>query len=343
MEIRTVEPPGDSEWDGYVRAHPDGTLFHESAWTASVLETYRHRPILLAAFRDGRISGVLPLYHVRSLVFGSRLVSPAFGVYGGVLADDDVVARALAAAAREAAADAGAEYVELRSRKPRFPHEPVKDLYYVFRIPLAASVDATLAKLSKKMRQDLRRSDNRGFRFEEQGVPTADFYELYLHTLRWHGTPPFPMRWFDALRANLGDRCIVLAAYDPQGGRRVGASMLFRDRDALLPYYTGVPRRFYKFRVTVALHARMVRMGVERGSRFLDLGRSKVGTGAYDAKTHWGVDPEPLGYQYLLPEGASIPDLSPNNPKYQPLIALWRRLPIAATRILGPPLNASLA
>lgn len=343
MEIRSVLPPGDAAWDAYVRSHPDGTLFHESAWTCSVTEAYRHAPLLLAAWRGSRIAGVLPLFHVKSWLFGSRLVSPAFGIYGGILADDPDIAVALATAARDAAAERGAKYVELRSRRALFAHEPVKDLYWTFRIPVAKTFEATLAAFPKKVRQDLRRLDQKGFRFEEQNVPTRSFYELYLHTLRWHGTPPFPMRWFEALRRNFGDRCIVLAGYEPERGRRAGASMLFRDRDSLIPYYSGVPREFYKQRAVVAMHAKMLRMASDAGLSVLDLGRSKAGTGAYDAKTHWGFEPEPLGYQFLLPEGARVPDLSPANPKFQPLIAIWKRLPLAATRVLGPPLNASLA
>lgn len=342
MEIRSVDAPGNEAWDEYVRAHAEGTLFHETAWTASVMEAYKHEPLLLAAFRGSRIAGVLPIFHVKSWLFGSRFVSPAFGVYGGILADDMDVATALATAAREEAEERGAKYVELRSRTALFPKEPVKDLYWTFRIPMQKTFDATLATFSKKMRQDLRRSDNKGFRFEES-VPLEAFYDLYLHTLKWHGTPPFPLKWFEALQRNLGDRCVMLAGYDPEGGKRVGASMLFVDRNSLMPYYTGVPREFYKLRATVAMHAKMVHMAVDRGLGVLDLGRSKAGTGAFDAKTHWGIEPQKLGYQYLLPEGALVPDLSPANPKFQPLIALWKRLPLAATRVLGPPLNASLA
>lgn len=345
MEIRTVTPPAHEEWDAYVRQQPEGSIFHESGWTRSVMEAYpRHTPLLLEARREGRIAGVLPLFHVKSLLFGSRMVSPAFGTYGGILADDTDVAQALATAARDAAIERGVKYVELRSRTPVFPELPTKNLYWAFRIPMAETVEATLAGLSKKMRQDLRRSENKGFRFQDKGVATEEFYRLYLHTLRYHGTPPFPLRWFEALRRNFGERCLVLGVNEAdEAGRRLGASMLFWDRDSLVPYYTGVPREFYKLRVTVALHARMVRLAVEGKRKFLDLGRSKAGTGAFDAKTHWGIDPEKLGYQYLMPEGSPMPNLSPANPKFQPLIAVWKRLPLAATRLLGPPINAQLA
>lgn len=341
MEIRTLSGPGDSATDAYVRQHPEGTLFHETGWTQSVIEAYSHDARMLVA-RDGdRITGVLPLVHVKSRLFGSRLVSNAFSVYGGIVADDSVTAAALAGAARDVAREVGADYVELKNRKPALEGLPCKDLYVTFRIPIEKTFDASLKAFSKKMRQDLRRSEGRAFTCVERGVDLKTFYSLYLHTLRHHGTPPFPLRWFEALRANIGDRCLTLGI--GTGGRFVGASMMFLDRGSLMPFYTGVPRRFYKMRTTVALHSRMVRMAVERGCSVLDLGRSKRGTGAFDAKTHWGIEPESLGYQYLMAPGAEIPNLSPTNPKMKPLIAAWKLLPIAATRLIGPPLNASLA
>ncbi len=342
MEIRTLEESSDGgQWDDYVRAHPDGTLFHETAWTRSVKEAYRHPALPLAAYSNGKIAGVLPLFHVKSFLFGSRFVSTAFGVYGGILADDPLIAEGLASAARDLARDRGAKYVELKSRKKVLEDVPVKDLYFTFRIPtVPGDVDKTLAGLNKKMRQDLRRAEHKGWEFSGD-VPLPVFYDRYLHTLRFHGTPPFPLRWFQALRRNLGDRCIMLGVR--QNGEWTGASMLFRDRDVLMPFYTGVPRRFMKLRTTVALHMKMLRIACESDCKFLDLGRSKIGTGAFDAKTHWGITPEPLAYQYLLREGEEVPNLSPTNPKLQPLIAMWRKLPLQATRMLGPVLNASLA
>lgn len=342
MEIVRIGAPGDQEWDRYVRSHPEGSVFHESAWTRALGEAYpQHEPLLLAANDDGKRVGVLPLFRVKSLLFGSRLVSTAFGIYGGILADHPRAADALGAAAGAIAAKMRARWVELRSRRALLAGAPVKDLYVTFRIPIAPTFEATLKALPKKMRQDLRRLDERKeFTFVED-VPTEKFYELYLHTLRFHGTPPFALRWFDSLRAALGPRCVMLGAM--HDGRLVGATMLVIERDSIMPLYTGVPRENYSLRTLPALHAREIRMCCERGLPVLDLGRSKKGTGAFDAKSHWGIEPVPLGYQYLLPEGRAMPDLSPTNKGFAPLIAMWKRLPLAATKLLGPALNAQLA
>ena len=77
-------------------------------------------------------------------------------------------------------------------------------------------------------------------------------------------------------------------------------------------------------------------MACERGYRVFDFGRSKIGTGSFAFKRNWGFEPRPLVYQYRLAAGHKLPDLSPLNPKFGVLIALWKRLPLAVATCLGP-------
>jgi hypothetical protein len=68
-----------------------------------------------------------------------------------------------------------------------------------------------------------------------------------------------------------------------------------------------------------------------------DYGRSKRGTGAFDFKSNWGFEPEQLHYEYFLVKSREMPNLSPSNPKYGNAIAVWRRLPLKLTQLIGPP------
>jgi hypothetical protein len=73
-----------------------------------------------------------------------------------------------------------------------------------------------------------------------------------------------------------------------------------------------------------------------RGTRVFDFGRSRQGTGSYRFKTHWGFEPEALGYQYDLVRAREIPNVTPDNPRYHALIDVWRRLPLPVTTFIGP-------
>jgi hypothetical protein len=72
------------------------------------------------------------------------------------------------------------------------------------------------------------------------------------------------------------------------------------------------------------------------GYRVFDFGRSREGTGSYHFKRHWGFEPVPLPYQYVVREGDALPDLSPSNPRFVLAVRVWRRLPLAVTNVLGP-------
>ena len=84
-------------WDAYVAAHPDATPFHTRAWCEAITKATGHRCHLVTA-RDARgaLTGLVPLHHVRSPLFGQALVGSGFAVDGGLLADDAAVADTLA-------------------------------------------------------------------------------------------------------------------------------------------------------------------------------------------------------------------------------------------------------
>jgi hypothetical protein len=87
----------------------------------------------------------------------------------------------------------------------------------------------------------------------------------------------------------------------------------------------------------------LMRQSCLDGYRVFDFGRSREGSGSYDFKRHWGFEPAPLAYQYVLAEGQAIPNVNPSNPKLKIFIEAWKRLPLPVTRWLGPPLTRWLA
>lgn len=76
-------------------------------------------------------------------------------------------------------------------------------------------------------------------------------------------------------------------------------------------------------------------------------GDAARGTGSYDIKHNWAFIPTPLEYEFRLltggsmpHKGGSMPHNNPLNPKYRPMIALWKRLPREAAIVIGPPVRS---
>jgi len=87
MEIREMRKEDEKAWECYVLNSNSSTFYHQIGWRNVVEKTYKHKPIYLAAKEEGEIKGVLPMFLMKSIFFGKKLVSVPFVAYGGVRAE----------------------------------------------------------------------------------------------------------------------------------------------------------------------------------------------------------------------------------------------------------------
>jgi len=340
VTVHELVPGEEARWDAFVATCPEATFFHRAGWKAALEQGLGHRGRFLYAERDGAIEGVLPLGEVRSWLFGKALVSTPFCVYGGAAAISGEARQALETAACRLAEARGVDHLELRHRAPRHPDWPAKrDHYATFRKAIDPDPEANYGRIRRKQRAEIRKGIQAGLRAEVD-ADVERFYPVYAESVRNLGTPVFPKRYLRTLKAVFGDDCEVLAIVD--GERVVSGVMSFYFRDEVLPYYGGGTAAARGVSANDFMYWELLRRAAEGGVGVFDFGRSKCDSGAYHFKRHWGFEPEPLHYEYRLVRGRAVPDVSPANPKYQALIATWRRLPLPVTRTVGPWIARSL-
>ena len=328
-------------WDDYVLAHPQGSFFHRYGWKRLIESTYRYSGHYLLAERDGHLCGVLPLGEVKHLLFGHALISVPFCVYGGVLADDEVSRQALETRAMALAAERGVDHLELRNERPVRSDWLRKDgLYVTFKKAISEDHDANLSAIPRKQRAMVRKGVKAGLIGElDDGID--NLYRAYSESVRNLGTPVFPKSHFRAIRAEFGDDVDIVTVRHE--GRVVASVMNYYFRDQVLPFYGGGISAARNLAANDFMYWEVMRRAVERGYRVFDFGRSKIDTGSYRFKKHWGFEPEPLSYEYHLVKAKEMPDLNPNNPKYRLFINAWKRLPVGVSRAIGPWLARGLA
>src|SRR5574341_1013331 len=104
----------DPRWDRYISAHPAGTFFHEWTWRIVISTSFGYEPLYMIAEDNGEVQGILPLFLVRSLLFGRSLVALPMAVYGGVVATNDGAEALLLDKAKALGIQHRAKYLELR-------------------------------------------------------------------------------------------------------------------------------------------------------------------------------------------------------------------------------------
>jgi FemAB-related protein (PEP-CTERM system-associated) len=332
--LRTLSEQDHARWDSYVEKTPAATFFHRAGWRSVIEDSFSHHTYYVYVERGGAITGVLPLVHLKSRLFGNALISIPFGVYGGPVADDATAHDLLDAHALELANRLDVDYVEYRSREPSRPDWHCRDdLYFTFRRPIEADPEKNLKAIPRKQRAVVRQSLEKGL--DASLEDTADgVYGVYAQSVRNLGTPVFAKRYFRNLKQVFGKDCELLMIR--KDGRPVSGVLSFYFRDEVLPYYGGGTPDARKLGANDLMYWDLMRRAGEAGYRVFDFGRSKAGTGAFSFKKNWGFVPVPLHYEYRLRRIESVPDHNPLNPKYRLMIAAWKRLPLPLANTLGP-------
>lgn len=338
--IKTLSSPAQvAAWDAYVQAHPEATFFHLAGWREVIGTSFSVPAHYLFAEQDGQVTGVLPLFHVRSLLFGNTLVSVPFFVYGGVLASNEASRTALQEAAGELARELQVDYLEYRHRQPTLELPVVDDRYVYFRREISPDPDENLKAIPRKQRAMVRKAGRNGLETDFSG-DLGTFFDIYARSLRDLGTPALPKRFFAEMQRTFGEQIEILILR--KDGVPVSTVLSFYFRDEVLPYYGGGTDAARSLSAFDGMYWELMVHAAQRGVRVFDYGRSRIGTGSYRFKKHWGFEPTPLAYQYDLVGSPAVPNKTPDNPRFELAIKVWKKLPLVVTNRVGPWLSRGL-
>jgi FemAB-related protein (PEP-CTERM system-associated) len=316
-------------------------------WRGIISDNFGYSPFYLVAEEDGKLEGVLPLFLVRSLLFGKSFISIPIAVYGGPISNNERAEAALLKTAEMLASNEKANYLEIRGNpyrsnksltreNGRLPYIE-KNLYFTFLIEIDRDLDVNMSRIPRKQRRMIRQGQKNGLQAIVDNARLRDCYDVYAESVRNLGTPVFPYRYFETLTQRFGDDCrVLLVRYNNQ---TVAAVLVFVYKDQILPYYAGARREYFHLAANDFMYWELLSYAARNGYQTFDFGRSKKGTGSFDFKRHWGFEPRPLPYWYQSINGQAVPDTSSMNPKLQWAVRTWRKLPLSLSKKIGPRLS----
>jgi FemAB-related protein (PEP-CTERM system-associated) len=323
------------EWDHFIASNPQATPFHSTAWMRALQKTFGYENRSFIATRNGKITGVLPLFLVSNWIVGRCLISTPFADYGGICAQDEESADALVTHAVEVGSAEKIDFLELRHRIARSRSEfYVKDLYVSFTAELADEPETQLKRLPRDTRYMIRKADKAGLQVRSGLEQLPEFYELFTLNWRRFGTPVFSRQWLETLVHEFKDDAMLTMAR--ARGRPVAGVLSFQFGNTLFPHYSGASADANALAANNFIYWELMKSAINRGVRWFDFGRSKKNTGAYQFKSAWNMQVHPLEYQVCMIKRRSPPNFSPANPKFALAANLWSRMPLKATTWLGP-------
>ena len=336
--VRPALPEDGAAWDAFVAAYPDGTHYHRYGWSRVIERAFGRKIHYRMAVADGDVAGVLPLVGFSNPIFGRFLVSVPFLNRGGVLATDAAAQAALVAEARSLLASTRSKFVELRHVRGIDPALPARETKVSMSIPLEPDVDELWKRVGAKVRNLVRKAEKAGLAVRE-GEPARDlpaFYEVFAENMRDLGTPVYTPRFFREVVREFGDSIRMSVVED--GSTVAAAGICVAHRGVTEIHWAASRKEYLKSAPNMLLYWDAISHAARAGLTEFCFGRSTVDSGPYRFKKQWGALPTPLRWEYLLADGQSMPGLNPDNPKFRAAVAMWRKLPVALTKVVGPPI-----
>jgi FemAB-related protein (PEP-CTERM system-associated) len=324
--------------ESYVGRGGQVPLSRHPLWLTVLEEGLGHTPYCLEAVQDGETRGILPLAYVSSLLFGRFLVGLPYLNYGGVLADDEATANLLIGRAVELSDKLGVRHLELRHERPTEHPELTARLTSKvhMRLMLPSTPSQLWDRLLSKVRGHVRKGQKSGLAVawgREDLLP--EFYDVFSQNMRDLGTPVYGQRLFAAILRHFPERaelCVVRAE-----GKPAAAGLLLHGWAVTEVPSSSSLRRYNPLSANSLMYWHLLERAIQRGQQVFDFGRSTVDSNTFVFKKQWGAEPAPAAWQFHVRSGA-VGDLRPENPRYQRFIRIWQRLPVALTRLFGPPI-----
>jgi serine/alanine adding enzyme len=326
------------EWRTYVGSHPQGTYYHLPEWQAVLKESLGHKPYyVFAKSPEGKLTGVLPLFHVKSVLTGSRLISLPFANACGPIADSSDIVDALVNRAKGLCDEMKCGYLEIRMTKPLSPGLDLNEYFDTYVVELS-DPQAMWKKLDKRVRWVVEKARKGGtvVKIDNSDKGLQAFYDLNLRTKRRLGVPGHSVAFFKTMRKNMNSGFRIYLA-EVQG--KVVAGAIDITFNGIVGYaYAASDSSYLQHYPNDAITWRAIQDSSNEGCREFDFGKTASDNlGLAQFKKKWGAEKRPL-YYYYYPNEPHLMSSNRTGAKYRLLTGVWRRLPLPIVHVLSPTL-----
>ncbi len=326
-------------WSEYVKTHAEAKIYHLYAWKALIEKSFGHQAkYIIARDEFDHVCGVLPLIYMNSAVFGkvfgkSGNSMPYFN-YGGPIGDSAEIESLLISEAEKQFKGTNAEYLEYRDSKARSGY-PSKTEKITLILRLKDNADDMFSCFKAKLRSQIRRPVRENVVVKFGGLECLEsFYDVFCENMRDLGTPPYSKHFFANILSIFPDNAFLAIA--TKDGEAVGAAFLIGFKDTLEIPWASTLRKYNSIGVNMLMYWEVIKQAIKLKYKYFDFGRCSKGSGTHKFKKQWGSEEVPLYWHYSLLTMEKLPKVNPKNSKYKGFIAVWQKLPIGITRLLGP-------
>lgn len=336
IEIKEYNEKIKTDWDNFVIQNNNTTFYHQIGWKKVIENSYQHKSrYLFCENETGDIIGILPLFICNDIFKGRRLISIPFAPYCGVRCTNENVERALIEEAINISDDLGINYLEIRDLSNKditYNKFRVLNFYSSFVFDLSNGIECLWKNTERSVRKNIKKGEKNNIKpsIKRSQLAINDFYDVYAKRMQNLGTPVHELKFFKNIGYLFPKNFLVIEAnFNDQ---IISSIFLLNFKDKLLGGWMSSLEEYSIYAPNNFVYWNSIKYGCENGFKSFDFGRSLKNSGGYIFKKRWGSIEIPLSSIYY-PHTKNF--IAPQE-KYRRYAAIWRRFPLAVTKLIGP-------
>ena len=334
MDAVIIDPSRKQEWEAYVDNHPYSIAWQSYEWNTVLQKNYNVQFFPVAAEKDSKIVGVLPLYYYKPFRGKGSLISVPFAVAGGIVADNEQAVQCLF----EKAKQLSKQFDDCRISFRQYKKKPIDGLttdenFYNRELDLTQGTEKIWTNLEETNRKNIEESKKHHVTLEHPSHEINAFYEFLLNHQHDTGIPCVSKNWI----RNLIAFDMYSVALLKKDNTIVAATMVKQHKKTVsFPFTCLSPKLPESEMFAYCLYWRLIEKFTSDGFEIFHSGRIPYTDEAGPFRLGWGGTKFPYYYVYYPVSRQETEYTGKRGKKREFFQAAWRRMPLFLARILGP-------
>lgn len=317
------------EWEDYVFNHPDGNVYHLPAWEEVLEESFNYKPFyLFAKNSQQKLCGILPLFQIKSILTGNRLIALPFSYICGPIADSSSIEQALFKKAKEMYLTLKADYLEIRTISSKAINWNVSNYFSTYRLKLSKDPQELFKKFHREsVRKAIHKAKKRGLIIiQDNSLKSLKiYYQLNLINKSDLGTPAHPFFFLEKISQKIPKYFrLYLAQIDH---KYIAGLINFSYKKTVIAVYGASDKRYLKYNPNNLLIWQAIEDACREGYEIFDFGRTAQDNfNLINYKKRWGAEEQKLYYYY--PQKITKLSHERRGFKYKALTNIWKKIPL---------------
>jgi hypothetical protein len=357
MEILSKE--NEKEWENFAGSLEETFPQHLNGWMNAVAKTYKNcEPVCYMDAGNGKTNAIFPFFMVKSRIFGDRIISQPFTDFGGPMGNFDGKFMHEIMEDLKKKFGKNSRYIEIRLNtsvpsydkiesclaKEGFEKEQ-KRHQFILELKSEEELWNSFTRITKKGIKKAMKSELVLSEINNEKELQA-FYGLYLKSMRNFGTPQHSHDFFANLMECMKGDFRGLNCY--KNGNLIGSLIVFCSKNYMYAAYNFSEHDSLVYQPNDMLYWEMIKWASKRGVKFFDFGQCETNApegshaaGIYKFKSKWnGIPYERPYFRYSFEK--SVDKGSGGNEKFKKMIGIWKKLPPAIIKKIGPKIASEL-